>query len=328
MRVSDNSPRTFLVAKWSVVLQICIYVLIASTIALVAGILYYSHVEKNSSTPKGTSLNFPVTNSQTKLKEIYTDKNKDVLIARLSVPNSSDLPYKGTDYNISIHAKSLLKYDKTDILFGRISTDGDMYLVIPKPKDQIYSVFIENTKAVTSGGTSYASSASGSQGNSSYSKAISDYEFEGNEGAKYKTNQLDAVGFRITIDPAFNKKDYKPKVLDTDLLDGTNFRFDRFYTHAFKNKIINDLKQRHSNLDTEYKDMKKKVDYLNDQVKENPDDTSAKQSQEEQQQKLETLESKRQELANKITEQQNEEYSSDMFENINKKADIIKDTKD
>jgi len=325
MGVSDKSPRTYNVARYSIIFQICSITFIIMILLMIGGRLYYGHIEKNSSTPKGTDLTFPVTNSKTQLKDIYTDKNKDVLIAKLSVPDSSELPFKGTDYKISMQSNSLLKYKNADILFGRVSTDGDMYLVIPKPKKEVYSVFIENTQAVTSGGTSYVDSGDQSDNEKSYSKAISDYKFEGNQTAKYDTGQLDAVGFRITIDPAFNKKAYKPEVLDTDLLENNKFKFDRFYNYVYKKKIINDLKQKHENMNVNYNDKLKEKKNADEQAKENPDDTAAKSKQSSLENELDDLKNKKNNLAEKLTKEQSAEYDNDLFENINKKAEIIKD---
>src|SRR5699024_8225508 len=113
------------------------------------GYLKYNKVAANSSFPIGSEIEFPVSKSKVELKNIYTDKNEHVMIIQLSeIENTSTLPYRGTDFRIFMHSKSLEQYEKVDILFGRMSTDGDLFLVIPKPTDDVYTLYILNTKDI------------------------------------------------------------------------------------------------------------------------------------------------------------------------------------
>ena len=248
----DDSPRTIGVGRAGIGVIVSLTIAILSLILIVFGTLYHSHIENRSSTAKGTSMTFPVSNEEVTLKQIYTDKKKNVLVARLKVPSGANLPYRGSDYNVYLQSDSLKKYEKADILFGRISTDGDMVLVIPKPTDDIYSVFIENTKNLTSSGSPSGGSSSSSNDDAidnqssseSFSKAISNYEYQDDDGkgGTYSVNTgEDAISFRMTTKPAFNQSKYKPKVLNGNLLDKDNkYDFKEFYVEAFKKGIIND----------------------------------------------------------------------------------------
>ena len=331
----DDSPRTIGVGRAGIGVIVSLTIAILSLILIICGTAYHSHIEKRSSTAKGTSMTFPVSNEEVTLKQIYTDKKKNVLVARLKVPSGANLPYRGSDYNVYLQSKSLKKYEKADILFGRISTDGDMVLVIPKPTDDIYSVFIENTKNLTSSGSPSGGSSSSSNDDAidnqssseSFSKAISNYEYQDDDGkgGTYSVNTgEDAISFRMTTKPAFNQSKYKPKVLNGNLLDKDNkFDFKEFYVEAFKKGIINDLTQRHDDANNIYNQHQSKLDELNDKIKDNPNDNDAIREKSNEQDKIEELENQKKELASQITRYQDKKYEDDLFENMQTEADVI-----
>lgn len=324
----DDSPRTIGVGRAGIGVIVSLTIAILSFLLIVSGAFWHSHIEKRSSTAKGTSMTFPVSNEEVTLKQLYTDKKKNVLVARLKVPSGANLPYRGSDYNVYLKSKSLEKYEKADVLFGRISTDGDMVLVIPKPTDDIYSVFIENTKNLTSSGGSSGSDTIDSQSSSeSFSEAISNYEYQDDDGkgGTYSVNTgEDAISFRMTTKPAFNQSKYKPKVLNGNLLDKDNkFNFKEFYVEAFKKGIINDLTQRHDDVNNTYSQHQSKLDELNDKIKDNPNDNDAIREKSNEQDKIEELDNQKKELASQITRYQNKEYEDDLFENMQTEADVI-----
>lgn len=327
----DDSPRTIGVGRAGIGVIVSLTIAILSFLLIVSGTFWHSHIEKRSSTAKGTSMTFPVSNEEVTLKQLYTDKKKNVLVARLKVPSGANLPYRGSDYNVYLKSDSLEKYEKADVLFGRISTDGDMVLVIPKPTDDIYSVFIENTKNLTSSGGPSGSSNDDtidSQSSSeSFSKAISNYEYQDDngKGGTYSVNTgEDAISFRMTTKPAFNQSKYKPKVLNGNLLDKDNkFNFEEFYVEAFKKGIINDLTQRHDDVNNNYNQHQSKLDELNDKIKDNPNDNDAIREKSNEQDKIEELENQKKELASQITRYQDKEYEDDLFENMQTEADVV-----
>lgn len=324
----DDSPRTIGVGRAGIGVIVSLTIAILSLMLIVSGTFWHSHIEKRSSTAKGTSMTFPVSNEEVTLKQLYTDKKKNVLVARLKVPSGANLPYRGSDYNVYLKSKSLEKYEKADVLFGRISTDGDMVLVIPKPTDDIYSVFIENAKNLTSSGGSSGSDTIDIQSSSeSFSKAISNYEYQDDDGkgGTYSVNTgEDAISFRMTTKPAFNQSKYKPKVLNGNLLDKDNkFNFKEFYVEAFKKGIINDLTQRHDDVNNTYSQHQSKLDELNDKIKDNPNDNDAIREKSNEQDKIEELENQKKELASQITRYQDKEYEDDLFENMQTEADVV-----
>ena len=123
----------------------------------------------NSQTPIGESLQFARSGANITVKNYYTDKNQDVLIATLEVKEgNSKLPTKANDYWVvttsDIGGRSIPTY------FGRMNTDGDFFIIIPYPKEQTYTVAIYNT--TTSGGDISSSGDQLSIGSGTNSKII------------------------------------------------------------------------------------------------------------------------------------------------------------
>lgn len=116
----------------------------------IAGITRYHIVLKNSSTAIGTQLQFPRSQANVNIKNIYTDDQKNVMIVQLKVADESTtmLPSKGTSYTVYVGSKSLTAshLKRITVLFGRMSTSGDMILILPHPQKEVYSFFIMNNQ--------------------------------------------------------------------------------------------------------------------------------------------------------------------------------------
>lgn len=146
----DHSPRTQAVSKYSYVLMAVMFFMIIGALWYIIGITKYHTVLKNSSTAIGTQLQFPRSQANVNIKNIYTDDQKNVLIVQLAVPDESStmLPSKGTSYTVYVGSKSLTESHQKQIttLFGRMSTSGDMILILPNPQKEVYSFFIMNNQ--------------------------------------------------------------------------------------------------------------------------------------------------------------------------------------
>lgn len=356
----DKSPRTTPVSKPTTTVVIAIILIFICAIFVVLGQLKYNDIVKKSSTPKGTVLTFPRSQAELSLKNIYLDKNSDVMIVRLQSNNGSKLPYRGTDYKVYLNSKSLEGHKEADILFGRMSTDGDLFLVIPKPKDEVYSVFIMNKKFL---GTSNSSDQSGSsdegettdntelsrqtdpnvnneygeddsQTQQSISKALSSYQFDQDNPEasttsmnEQGTNYDDIIAFRVTKDPAFKTKQYKPQRINADLLNNKNqFDYEKFFELVFKDAIVKDLEQKYEQADSRMDRLKDQQKEYEDRLTDNPDDQDAKSNLENLKQSEDELKDEQEKTSNQITEYSLLEYKDSYFKYMNKRATII--TKD
>lgn len=356
----DKSPRTTPVSKPTTTVVIAVIVIFICAIFVVLGQLKYNDIVKKSSTPKGTTLTFPRSQAELSLKNIYLDKNSDVMVVRLQSNDGTKLPYRGTDYKVYLNSKSLEGHKKADILFGRMSTDGDLFLVIPKPKDEVYSVFIMNKKFL---GKSNSSNQSGSmddegdmtdntelsrqtdpniedndeddsQTQQSISKALSSYQFDQDNPEasttsmnEQGTNYDDIIAFRVTKDPAFKTKQYKPQRINADLLNNKNqFDYEKFFELVFKKAIVKDLEQKYDESDQRMDRLKDQQKEYEDRLADNSDDQDAKSNLENLKQSEDELKDEQEKISNQITEYSLLEYKDSYFKYMNKNATII--TKD
>ena len=186
---------------------------------------------KNSQTPIGETLQFVRSGANVTVKNYYTDKAEDVLIATLEVKEgNSKLPTKASDYWVvttsNIGGRSIPTY------FGRMNTDGDFYIIIPYPKNQTYTVAIYNT--TTSGG---AVSSSGDQitiGSGTNSKIISDITSDllknVNTSQPQSVKQTDIIALNMTLKSSIQgDSKYAITTLDVDTLlskEGDTVTFD------------------------------------------------------------------------------------------------------
>jgi len=304
----------------------------------IIGTFQYKGVVANSSTPIGTSMKFNRSQVDVTLKDIYTDKKQDVLIARLSAGSSANLiPYKGSDYRVYIASKEFGNYQKASILFGRMSTDGDLFLVIPKPNQSVYSIFIMNTKylstKVDSSGQTSTSVQDISQSDAnmqlSISKALSDYDY--NPGDDKSTtyeigdNLQDVIAFRLTMNPSFKTKAYIPKVIDADLLNKQNeFQFAKFFDKVFKESAVKELQKQDSQLLQQMKQLRTVQSELEERLKANQNDSEASLALSQLKLQLENLQNQELELVKKISAYEALHYDDAYFENLLTKARIVK----
>lgn len=349
MNIIDRSKRSIHVNVWAPIVLLMIFFLMLSSVLGTYGYLKYNKVAANSSFPIGSEIEFPVSKSKVELKNIYTDKNKDVMIIQLSeIENTSTLPYRGTDFRIFMHSKSLEQYEKVDILFGRMSTDGDLFLVIPKPTDDVYTLYILNTKDiqdvsrssndtdVSVGSASEFVDEEGDFNSKGYarsmSKELSSYTYYG-ESAKNKKKERqsvqvgrddDMVALRVTLDPAFKQSEYQPTVINEELLKEDNsFDFETFFNVAFQQTAINDLEDKYNKLNKDISEFEKTAQEYKDRIDDNPDDTVAEDKYNELRNEIANMENEVSDVINKMEEFKSYEYDEDLFKYINTEAYIV-----
>ena len=206
----DNSQRTLAVSKPFVRTTIALIALIITVVWLPIQILRYNAVVERSSTMIGSELKFERSEAGVTLQNIYTDKSSNVLIARLKLSEEAqaNLPHKGTDYRVMIGAKSLKGLKEVSVLFGKMSSDGDMFLVIPKPDiKEIYTLFIVNEKYVAAADSTKIGSKNinDTDLDKSIANTLSAYDIDKkkdkNAVTTVKSDNLDAITFRLAMTP-------------------------------------------------------------------------------------------------------------------------------
>lgn len=344
----DTSQRTSRVSKPAIVVLVAFIVAIISSIGIVTQSAKYNKIVMSSSTPIGSSMTFGRSNATMELADIYTDKNSDVLIARLSTQpgDSAKLPYRGSDYKVFLSSKALDGYEEATVILGKMSTDGDMFLVIPKPIDTVYSVFIMNTKYLETVRTDKEddeskqtyqfiedeNAPSDAQMKASISKALSSYQYRPDDksSASYEIDDdySDVISFRVTTKPAFKTEEFMPKKIDASLVNDKNeFDFRLFFDKVFKESVINNLSAEYKQLKTQHSRLDETRKELAERISINPGDSDAIRSLESIRSQQEEIEYEQDDIAKKIENYTKLTYNEDLFTNLQTKATIVETKK-
>lgn len=335
----DTSSRTKTISKHAVSVMVAAIIFIICIPWYFWGSHTYKQILARSSSPIGTQMTFNRSQADVKIGDIYTDKNGDVLIARISVDTTAQakLPYKGSDYKVYIASKSTNGLKSMPILFGRMSTDGDMFLVIPKPTDTVYSIFIQNKNFIGEGSLSASdkdTSEVADLSDNSIAAALSNYKYDDNTKSKSRgTYQIasddnDTISFRLTINPASKDESFRPKVINADLLkkdgDTESFDFDAFFNKVFKESALKKMTAQYKVLSDNKARLEKTLRDYQERYAENENDTTAKAQIESVSSQIKDAENQLNELGDKISSYQNLKYDSSMFTNLQTKAKVIK----
>lgn len=147
----DHDPRTKRDVKTLIICMLGFSLILAS---VVTGVFFnhaYSNYKKNNTTELGTTLRFSKTDdAKVKINEVWTDKKREVTVAKLGYPTQTRklLSTKGKNYKIYMKAKG--ERPKAQMAYGILGNEGDGYLFIKgKLKDQPYNIGIENTISLT-----------------------------------------------------------------------------------------------------------------------------------------------------------------------------------
>lgn len=334
----DSSYRTKQVATSAIILFLLTVIGTACVILMMTGELYYRSVINSSSTAKGSTLTFERSDASIVLEDIYTTPEQDVLVARFSSDTSANLPFRGTDYRVFIESDSLSsRHEEMDIIFGRMSTDGDLFLVIPKPTKDIYSVFIMNTnyipRSISVGDVSSSQlrdieAQLSRQAEISITDALRTFNYTQatSSASSYRIehDEMDMVSLRLTLDPASSEPQYAPFVVDAELIDDTNtFRFDNFFDTIFKNNALRLLEREHENIGVSISQNNRIIEHLEDLLTNNPNDANAQSSLAEARGNQSALRDRQVEVATRIVQIGDLSYDPSVFRDIQTKARII-----
>jgi hypothetical protein len=349
----DSSYRTKQISRNAIAVLTSAIVAVLSIAWIVFGSFRYNTLVARSSSPVGTTMKFTRSNASVKISDIYTDTSKSALVIRLSPEEDAQtkLPFKGSDYRVYLTSKSLDGYKEADIIFGKMSTDGDMFLVIPRPTDDVYNVFIMNTKYLavglrekdnqkksqqTGGANSIEDLTSSNLDDvglrKSISKAISNYRYnpEGQEARQLVVddNHSDVISFRVTTNPALKHDDkYKPIVLETQLLNDSNeFNFKSFFDIVFKQSVVNTLEKQFEANKSKILQIDEALQNARERIESNPLDSDAINSAKKLEEDLEEMQLEQEQLSSKHSQYSSLEYSDSLFTNLQTKARIVDTT--
>lgn len=295
----------------------------------------FNDMMSKSSTPVGSTLTFSQTGATARIADFYTDKNESALVARIKPDETANekLPYKGSDYTVFVKSSALSDYTEIPVLFGKMGTDGDMFLILPKPAKTVYSFAIINTLGDQSE-DSDALSGSSSGGTSvidekdSVTKALSDFDSRSSSGEDASVSDssnsagldYDATGFRMTLDPAADDDAYKPEVLNMNLMKGDEFNFKDFFERVYVDSAVKKLTKEYNELESAASRAYDRVKDAETRLRMNPSDTTAADMLADARSTAERAKRDQQSKADEITYYQTLSYDPAIFQNFQTKA--------
>lgn len=327
----DKSPRTTRISTYAIASAVSMVMFVVGLIFYVGESFHYRYDLKHSSTPIGQALQFNRSKSSLAVKGLYTDAKKDVLIAQISTNGASDLPYKGSDYKILIQSESTNGMYELPILFGRMSTDGDMFFILPNPTDAVYSIFILNTNYIgTKDIVNSTSTDNGSELDTrSITEAISNYDLKDNGASGTYTitsNENDVASMRLTLKPAFKTNAYQPAIIDANLLidkgDTQEFDFETLFNTLYRDPTIKSQKAKYARASKELAQLKKALSVQEERYNANNEDTVAESKITSINEQVSNKEDELKNISRKLAKYQSLKYDPNMFKDMLTKASV------
>lgn len=264
-------------------------IILLSVFALSGG-LYVNGIAKNyyltkySATTKGATSQFKKSRATATIKNYFVDGNKDTLIVTIGLKENSStpMPYNATEYVVAVNNKTYK--EDVPVLFGRMSTDGDLFLVIPKPKEAIYDIVIANRGYVDYSDTGGNVTTKGLDlDKKSLTKLISEnqtFRESGEENKRSEREQGDSIRFRVGIKTAIDDERYKPSILNVDSLliengDAVSFDFETFWNIVYKQPLIDDTTKQIEQLTNQIGDLRNSAISLQERLDKNQQDETA-----------------------------------------------------
>ncbi|MEY8601980.1 hypothetical protein [Staphylococcus shinii] len=352
----DRDPTTKRDMKRLYALIIALLLVVGGIFAGVIGTKGWFDFQKNNTTKLGTSLAFSKTDdAKVKINEVWTDKNRNVTVAKLGYPDSTRdvLSNNGTSYKLHMNAKG--NKSKIQMAYGILGSEGDGYLFIKgKLKDQPYNIGIENTVSLTTDSTSRSSSSTRSSSSRSNDEenlevAISSMNKDGSSNSLFHSkkdkdaekakSELDFIKF--IINPySENTKVYNgsfltpsgdidySKIVSQTSVDGAIKRIDKQIEarqsnleklktseKEFEKRIKQEKKQKE-------KEDKKKKDKKKDDDKSQEKKTESESNLEDVQKSIKDEEQGIEDLENKKKTFENADFDRDSFGDMQTKANI------
>lgn len=295
--------------------------LFLSVITLITGSFANNQTSKITPTPIGAQGAFKKSGATATIKGYYQDKDKTALAVAIKIEEntSSPLPYKAQDYFVSWSGDG-----KLSGYFGRYGTDGDLYVVIPNPKEDVmYSISITNLNYQGDTSTKIKDqSLKDLKG--SVSKQLSASNELGASGSNTTTvenEQTDTITFKMTINDKSNTKNYKIKTIDTptgSLLktskgNSLTFDFKTFWDLVYRKPEIKKAStnlqnsiQRESEAQSNYNEQKERFD-------KNPNDLGAQELMSRYSDMIKTEQAKQDNYSEKLKEVQSVHFNKEDF---------------
>lgn len=335
--IRDSSERTKAISRpfWAVV--VAVVMIVVGALWWVGAEGRYRHVINTSSTPIGSTLTFSQSDAELTLAGIYTDINRDVMVARFTPGRTAqeNLPYRGDDFAVFTQSKAYRnkKGEEVSTLFGKMGTDGDYFLIVPNPTKDVYSYVLVNKRPTAMSGTDVLNGIndatrrqnSGDRSaadEESVSEALSQFNATADPDDQPEKNQqararYDMAQLRLTLNPSIDSPEYQPTVIPRPLIgDNNQFRFDVIFNDVLKNQAVRSLTETYNKQQEAVRQLKDEVKAAQERLRANPRDSVAKANLDQTQKALQSAQKDIDTVVADLTRYESLEYDPAMFQNF------------
>ena len=208
--LGDKDPRTKKSLRWLIFWIVCMAGFCLGLVLFINGKANMKFEIENNTTPIGTKETFSKSEADVTIKDVWTDKNRDLLVVKLGYNDSArkKLPVDGENYNITLLTNNGNRPNLKGS-YGVLGTEGDGYLFLKGDiKKEAYQIVIANQVQLSTGSDTEANGGTSERelDEESMDKALSEASFEESDskghifnklGNKDKAPRFDNINFRV-----------------------------------------------------------------------------------------------------------------------------------
>lgn len=288
----DSDKRTRASAGILIATLVCVFGLMFAFIGGAVGYSNYRYVVRTNTTPTGTEMVFNESGAEVELRSVWTDAERDVVIAQLNYSQSAydRLSASGLNYEVGMLVESPEDGpDGMTMRYGLLGTEGDAYLIITgefEPK--AYQIIVRNMANLS--GTTTTSTTSGmdiaSQNNNDLAQLLSEYQTDDLNTETGIISNQDVESTRIDIPDYINFR-INPYSPATNVYEGSftnedgTIDYNEVVHVTSIERVQNDFKARINNSRRSITEQNLLIDEYTTRLQENPNNTTAMQGLED-----------------------------------------------
>lgn len=325
--LGDKDPRTRKALRWLIFWLVCMAGLIFGIIGFVHGKSNMNFEIQNNTTPIGTKEEFSKSKANVTIKDVWTDKNRDLLVVKLGYDDASrrKLPIDGESYNLTVLTNNNKKLNLKGS-YGILGTEGDGYLFLKGDiKKQAYQIVISNQVQLATGSDGGAAQADHERelDEESMDKALSEASFEDSDSkghilSKFTNKKgeprFDNIDFRVN-GYSDSTKVYKGSFLKEDGSIDYGKVVGKTSISAAIDKADKKVKKRQSDVEL----YERSVENFESSVKKNKKDKEAKKNLEKSKKSLEDAKDNLEKAEKAKEKWENLDYDKSDFGNMQEK---------
>lgn len=293
--LGDADERTKVAGGITTIFITCVLIFVVMIFWNIKGFGDYRYIVRTNTTPPGTEMAFSQSEAPVMLDGVWTDKNRDVIVARIGYAEQSNqmLSTTGANYEIGLMAENpLAEKEKSDkethlaMSYGILGTQGDGYLIMTGNfEEKAYQIIIRNYVNLATGETQYATNTAGDSvvadpDSNEMARMLAEYESDDLDTETGIVTNEDVENDRIETPDFINFRvnPYSPNtvVYDGSFLDEEgNLDYDEIIRATSISTIENDTRNKINTSRKNIEGYQAQVQEYTNRLQANPNDSGA-----------------------------------------------------